>query len=139
MKTAIVKSKKHFLILYAALCMLFVTGNSFAYNRQPDTSSKEVRVEYLGTKYDQPLFRFTVQNEANEELVISIENGNGETLYMEKSNEAIFSKKIQFATTETNINLSLRVYSRVTKQTQVYEINKFTRVDDALVINQVKY
>ena len=137
MKTTMCKMSRNFIM--AIFAILFVSNTVIASAKDPDSSGKEVSVQYLGTVYGQPLFQLNVQNEAGDNLFISLENLNGETLYTQKLTDKFFSKKIQIATTESNISLNLRVYSFKTKQTQVYDINKVTKVSDDLVISQVKH
>ena len=139
MKTTIVKNTKNYFIAFAASMLLLASTNVIASSKLPDTTGKDVSVQYLGTRYDQPLFQLNVPNESGADLIISLENMNGETLYTYKLTGSLFSKRILLATTETNISLNLKVYSVKTKQTQVYEINKTTQVHDDVVINQVKY
>ncbi|MFT3909299.1 MAG: hypothetical protein QM737_07740 [Ferruginibacter sp.] len=139
MKTAIVKIQKKIFLTIAAIAILLLSTNVIAASKDPDTSGKQVTVEYLGTMYGQPLFQLNVQNDALEDLTIILENADGEELYIQRSSDKLFSKKIRLATTETNISLNLRVHSRKTNKTQVYEINKITKQSDDLVISQVKY
>ena len=139
MKTTIVKNMKNYFIAFTASALIMASTNVMASAKLPDTTGKEVSVQYLGTKYDQPLFQLNVPNESGEDVIISLENTNGETLYTYKLSGTLFSKRILLATTETNISLNLKVYSVKTKQTQVYEINKTTQVHDDVVINQVKF
>ena len=139
MKTTIVKIQKKIFLAIAAAAILLLSTNVMAASKDPDTSGKQVTVEYLGTMYGQPLFQLNVQNDALEDLVITLENADGEELYTQRSSEKLFTKKIRLATTETNISMNLRVHSRKTNKTQVYEINKITRQSDDMVISQVRY
>lgn len=138
MKTSnVIKLKKSILPFFTATCLLLST---LSYGGVPpnDSSDKDIVVQYLGTVYGQPLFHFNVKNQQAEEIIITLENLNGEILYSKKMNDKVFDKKIQVSTLETEINLILRVYSTVRKTDQVFEINKFTRLSDDLVMNKLK-
>lgn len=136
MKTTRETIRKTLYVAIITAASLLGGSGVIASDKVPDSSGKEVTVQYLGTVYGQPLFQLNIQNRASENLFISLENMNGEVLYTQKSTAQFFSKKIQLATTETNISLYLKVYSSGTKKTQVFEINKVTVVSDDLVINQ---
>ncbi len=139
MKTTILKFKRTLVAAVIALAVLTTGNNAQASSKDPDTSAKAVNVKYLGTDKGQPIFVLDVNNEAGEELTLWLKDVNGETLYTQKVTAKSFIQKIRLATTETEISLSLVVYSSSTKKSQVYEINKVTYTSDDLVVNQVKY
>jgi hypothetical protein len=138
MKTTILNFKRFFIAVTVAFAALTISTTANAASKEPD-SSKPVSIQYLGTVNGQPLFQVDIKNEMGEALTVSLSDFNGEKLYSENVNETSFSKRIRLATTETEISLSLYVYSAKTKKTQVYEINKVTRQTDDMVVNQVKF
>lgn len=135
MKTTILKTTRLFAIAIAATTLLSISNAAVA-GIGEDSSEKPVVVKYLGTVASQPLFQLSVQNEAQDDLTITLENTDGDVLYSQKTKEKSFNKKIQLETTETEINLNLYVYSAKTKTKQLYQINKVTKtnfVDDVVV------
>ncbi len=138
MKATIVKNPRLFAIAFAAIALLSVSNVAVAGNGE-DSSDKPVAVQYLGTVNAQPIFQIDVKNAAADNLIISLENADGDVLYTQKVSETSFTKKIQLETTETEINLNLYVYSPKTKSKQLYRINKVTKIVDDVVVNQLKY
>ncbi|MDB5202331.1 MAG: hypothetical protein JWQ27_1740 [Ferruginibacter sp.] len=136
MKTTTINRKNLFVAAATFLTVLMSAGQVNAIGQNP--VSAPVAVKYLGTIDAQPVFLLNVDNTAAEELTITFKNKEGEVLYSQKVTDKKFSKRFQFAAADTEeINLKLLVYSNNTKQTQVYEINKTTRVVDDVVINQL--
>ena len=135
MKATYLNFKKTFFIVMAATTMLSATAN--ASSTDPKDSAGKASVQYIGTVNSQPVFKLEVDNATADDLVVSLENTYGDVLYKKDVTNGKFSQKIQLQTTDTEIELNLFVYSKKTKKTQVYYINKVTRQVDDLVINQV--
>lgn len=138
MKATILTFQRSFAIVFSVLALLSVTTVANAAN-SGDSADKPVVVKYLGTVDAQPVFQVEVKNEAAEDLIISLENTDGDVLYTQRVKDKSFSKKIQLMTTDTEINLNLYVYSTKTKTKQLYQINKVTRTVDDVVVNERKY
>jgi hypothetical protein len=137
MKATYLNFKKTFFIVMAATTLLSATAN--ATSTDPKDSTGKATVQYIGTVNSQPVFKLEVNNAAADDLVISLENTEGDVLYKKDVSNEKFSQKIQLQTTDSEIELNLFVYSKKTKKTQAYYINKVTRQVDDLVVNQVKY
>lgn len=137
MKATYFNFKKIFFIVMTATTILTSTAN--ATSTDPVDSTGKASVVYVGSVNAQPIFKLEVDNASADELTISLKNTDGDVLYKKDVASKKFIQKIQLQTTETEIELNLVVYSKRSKKSQVYYINKITRQVDDLVVNQVKY
>ena len=130
---------KMFLTAVLALAFISVANTASAEGKDGNDTAKKASVTYLGTVNSQPIFQVNIENESADDITISLENTDGDVLYKKNTLDTKFTQKIQLQTTDTNIELNLIVYSKKTKKSQVYYINKMTKVVDDMAVTEVKY
>jgi hypothetical protein len=91
--------------------------------------SPRVELKFIGNINEQPVFQLNVNAAEKDGFSIMIRDQFGNVLYSDYSSGTSVTKKFQINTEELgDAKLQVEVYSKKSKKSQVYEINRNTRV-----------
>ena len=118
----------------------FSIANVPAAKANDNGNSIPVEMKFMGYIKNQLLFKLNFAgNDQHNDFIIIIRDENGTTLYRENIKGEIFSKSFLLNSEELGDSaLQFEVVSKRTKTSVVYEVNRNTRIEEELVVAEVK-
>lgn len=97
-----------------------------------------VELKFIGNIKNQPLFHMSFNSTEQSEYTITVRDEYGNVLYKDKVKGGIFTKKFLLNTEELgDAELVFEVTGKNYEKPVVFEINKYTRYVEDVVINKV--
>ena len=124
-------------IFLPAFIVVFFAAATPARAQVQEKAKVPVEFKYLGTVNNQPLFGVEFENPNEEDLYISLKGPDGTILYSEWFKDKKYSKKFRIEDYPEDA-VTFAVMSRKEKQTQVFRINKSTRVVEDVVVTRLR-
>ena len=139
MKNAIFSGNALVRLIKPSVFALFFAGSLNTASAQTTDKIKEVPVEvkYLGAVEGNPQFQIAFSNPQGEEVLVSLRDEDGYSIYSDVSKEKSYLRKIQFNDMNSEkAKLVLTLRTKRDTQTQVFEITRSTRiVQDIAVVS----
>ncbi|MBI5856679.1 MAG: hypothetical protein HZB42_03430 [Sphingobacteriales bacterium] len=121
-----------------AFAFLTLFSASTAAAATPDSSngSSQVELKLIGNINNQIIFQLTVAGSAiNADYSLAIRDMFGNSIYHDNVKAGNFSKKFLFNMDELGDDtLELEVFNRKTKQTVIYEINRYYKTEQNIAV-----
>ena len=124
------------IVFFTAVIALFTVGTVLTANAQE--GNNPVAIKYIGAIGNQPVFSVEFDNETEEEIIVSLKDAEGNTLYTEKFQGKKFAKRFQLNRTEDDMRLTLSLTNRKDRQTQQFQINRNTRIVEDVTVTRLR-
>ncbi len=135
-------NSRNFLVVAALVLATGTTIPSFASSgKNKEVKETPVAVKYLGSVNEEPVLQIQFTNQTEGEVTVTLRNDDGSYLYSEKFSGKEFNKKFRFERVDLNaddMKLQLQITSKGKNESQVFQINKTTRLVDDVAINAVQ-
>ena len=133
------KTMKNTRLIAVALVALFSVAFTAPALASGEKKVIPVDLKFIGNIKNQPLFHMTFNNTVESEYTITVRDEYGNVLYKENVKGGIFTKKFMLNTEELgDAELKFEVTGRNNEKPVVFEINKYTRFVEDVVIHKVK-
>ena len=119
----------------ALVAFLFVPSTVLATDTKPLPLAE---IKYIGSIDFKPVFQIDFNNEDAAEVNLLLRDENGTIIYFEVIKDKKYSRKIQLENIERNARVTLKLRSKKGSQSQVFQINKSTRIVEDVVIAKVQ-
>jgi hypothetical protein len=98
-----------------------------------------VELKFIGNIKNQPLFHMTFNSTEESEYTITVRDEYGNVLYKDNVKGGTFTKKFMLNTEELgDAELKFEVTGKGFEKPVVFEINKYTRYVEDVVVNKIK-
>ena len=123
------------LTLTALFALLFVPSTVLAADTKP---VPPVEITYVGSIDFKPVFQIDFDNQDAAEVNLLLRDEDGTIIYSELVKDKKYSRKIQLENIDRNARITLVLRSKKGTQSQVFEINKSTKVVENVVVAKVQ-
>ncbi|HEX5651797.1 MAG TPA: hypothetical protein VFX58_01910 [Chitinophagaceae bacterium] len=122
-----------------ALFTVFTTAMAPATQASEDPKTAIIELKFIGNFRSKPVFELHFNNNGvAQEYILNIRDEFGNSLYKEKINSNVFSKKFMLNTEELEDDiLRFEISSVSDNKVVIYEINRNTRVVEDVKISKV--
>ncbi|HEY6502844.1 MAG TPA: hypothetical protein VIZ28_02605 [Chitinophagaceae bacterium] len=126
-------------LIAIALVSLFTVAFTAPALANDDKKVIPVELKFIGNIKNQPLFHMTFTGTEESVFSIVVRDEYGNVLYREKVKGGTFTKKFLLNTEELgDAELKFEVSGKDFEKPVVFEINKYTRFVEDVIVNKVK-
>ena len=127
-------------LILIAFFTVFATAASSVALANDSTRAVPVELKFIGNIKNQPLFQLNFFGTPDEnEFIITIRDGFGNSLFREFIKGEVFSKKFLLNTEEMSDEPTrFEVLGKKSKKTTVFEVNRNTIYMDEMVVSTLK-
>lgn len=123
-------------LFFTAVLALFTVGTVLTANAQD--GNNPVAIKYLGAVGQQPIFQVEFDNLQEEELLVTLKDSDGNTMYSERFKDKKFAKRFQLERADDDLRVTLIITNKKDRFTQQYQINRNTRVVEDVTVTKVR-
>lgn len=123
-------------LFFTAVVALFTVGTVLTANAQEGTNP--VAVKYIGAVGNQPVFQVEFDNTTEDEIMVTLKDSEGHNLYAEKFQGKHFAKRFQLSRHEDDMQVTLVLANRNSRQTQQYQINRNMRLVEDVTVTKLR-
>ncbi len=135
MKTVNSQIKRVITLGVLALVLVLNAVIAKANNEKKSDDRKSIELRYVGSVNQMPVLEVAYDNEAGEDLNITLRDTDGNVLYTGNSSDKKIVKRFQFDNgSNEDIKIKLTVSSRKKSQTEAFQINRSSQVIEAVTI-----
>lgn len=126
-------------LIAIAFVALFTVAFSAPALANDGTKIIPVELKFIGNVKNQPLFHMTFNSTEESSYTITVRDEYGNVLYKENVKGGTFTKKFMLNTEEIGeAELKFEVTGKGYEKPVVFEVNKYTRFVEDVVVNKVK-
>ncbi|MBL7740979.1 MAG: hypothetical protein JNK14_17285 [Chitinophagaceae bacterium] len=126
-------------LIAVALVALFTVASAAPALANDGTKVIPVELKFIGNVKNQPLFHMNFNSSEESTYTITVRDEYGNVLYKENVKGGVFTKKFMLNTEELgDADLKFEVTGKGYEKPVVFEVNKYTRFVEDVVINKVK-
>lgn len=119
----------------AVFAFLFAPVTLLASDTKP---ALPVEIKYVGSIDYKPVFQIDFENVEGTEVNLLLRDEDGTIIYSEFVKDKKYSRKIQLENIDRNARLTLSLRTKKGTQTQVFQINKNTRIVEDVVVAKIQ-
>ncbi len=135
MKTVNKEIKRVITLGVLALVFVFNAGIAKANSEKKNNDRKSIELRYVGSVNQMPVFEIVCDNEAGEDLNITLRDADGVVLYTGSFSDKKIVKRFQFDNSSNDdIKLKLTVGTKKKSQTEIFQINRSSQVIEAITV-----
>ena len=121
-----------------ALAALFTVAFTAPAMANDDNKAIPVELKFIGNVKNQPLFHLNFNGTEQSEYTITVRDEFGNVLFKDKVKGSTFTKKFMLNTEElNNTELEFEIAGKNFEKPVVFEVNKYTRYVEDVVISKV--
>jgi len=135
MKTVNTQIKRALSLAVLALVLVLNAGVAKANNKKKIDEKKSIELRYVGSVNQMPVLEVAYDNEAGEDLNITLRDTEGNVLYTGNFSDKKIVKRFQFDNSSNDdIKIKLTVSSKKNTQTETFQIKRSSQVVEAVTI-----
>jgi hypothetical protein len=135
MKTVMISTRILAIALIASISMASASP-ALANNEK---KAIPVELKFIGNLRNQPLFQLTFTSEEENEFTVVIRDENNNVLYKDNVKGGNFTKNFLLNTEELgDVGLKFEISGKKYEKPVVFEINKYSRIVEDVVVNKLK-
>jgi len=135
MKTVNTQIKRALSLAVLALVLVLNAGVAKANNKKKIDEKKSIELRYVGSVNQMPVLEVAYDNEAGEDLNITLRDTEGNVLYTGNFSDKKIVKRFQFDNSgNDDIKIKLTVSSKKNAQTEIFQIKRSSQVVEAVTI-----
>lgn len=97
-----------------------------------------VDITYVGNIDYSPVFQISFDNQEGSEVNLILRDEDGNIIFSEVVKDKKYARKIQLQGLDRDVKLTLTLRSKKSTQSQVFQINKNTRIVEDVVVAKVQ-
>lgn len=109
-------------------------------NDDKDKNNHTTELKFIGNVENRPVFQLDLNNEGDDEIIVTFRDEAGNVLYNDKFKGTNVSKKFMIKTDDFggDVLVNVVVKSKKNNSTEVYSINRSHAYVDETVVNKLK-